>query len=227
MRYEVEGDTLPVLEVILENGESINCEHGAMVWMSNNVKMEAGGGGISKMFSKGISGENIFSNTYTAHGAQGMIAFGTNFPGKIVPVEIAPGKELVAQKGAFLAATPGVDISVFFQKKVMSGLFGGEGFIMEKFSGSGYAFLEVDGAVEEKVLGAGEQLVVDSGYVAAMEQSVSMDIEMVKGLGNIAFGGEGLFNTILTGPGRVWLQTMPISAFANSLAPLIAANNGK
>lgn len=225
MRYEVKGDTLPVLEVILENGESINCEHGAMVWMSNNVKMETGVGGISKMFSKGISGENIFSNTYTAHGAQGMIAFGTNFPGKIVPVEIAPGKELVAQKGAFLAATPGVDISVFFQKKVMSGLFGGEGFIMQKFSGTGLVFLEIDGVAIEYELGAGDQIVIDTGYLSSMDASCSVDVQSVKGVKNMLFGGEGIFNTVVTGPGKITVQTMPKLQVASTLQPYMITSS--
>lgn len=225
MKFEVKDAPFSILVCQLDDGEMMKCQSGAMAWMTRSVKMQTKSGSLGGMFKKAISGESLFLNNYVAE-APGEIAFGMSFPGHILAVDVTQ-MPLVAQKKAFLASESTVSMDVFLQKKIGAGFFGGEGFIMEKFSGSGYAFLEVDGAVEEKVLGAGEQLVVDSGYVAAMEQSVSMDIEMVKGLGNIAFGGEGLFNTILTGPGRVWLQTMPISALANSLAPLIAANNGK
>ncbi len=225
MKFEVKDAPFSILVCHLDGGEMMKCQTGAMARMTRSVKMQTKSGGLGGMFKKAISGESLFLNNYVAE-APGEIAFGMSFPGHILAVDVTQ-MPLVAQKKAFLASESTVNMDVFLQKKIGAGFFGGEGFIMEKFSGSGYAFLEVDGAIEEKVLGAGEQLVVDSGYVAAMEQSVSMDIEMVKGLGNIAFGGEGLFNTILTGPGRVWLQTMPISAFANSLAPLIAANNGK
>ncbi|WP_270302059.1 TIGR00266 family protein [Baileyella intestinalis] len=225
MKFEVKDAPFSILVCQLDGGEMMKCQSGAMAWMTRSVKMQTKSGGLGGMFKKAISGESLFLNNYVAE-APGEIAFGMSFPGHILAVDVTQ-MPLVAQKKAFLASESTVSMDVFLQKKIGAGFFGGEGFIMEKFSGSGYAFLEVDGAIEEKVLGAGEQLVIDSGYVAAMEQSVSMDIEMVKGLGNIAFGGEGLFNTILTGPGRVWLQTMPISALANSLAPLIAANNGK
>lgn len=225
MKFEVKDAPFSILVCQLDGGEMMKCQSGAMAWMTRSVKMQTKSGGLGGMFKKAISGESLFLNNYVAE-APGEIAFGMSFPGHILAVDVTQ-MPLVAQKKAFLACESTVSMDVFLQKKIGAGFFGGEGFIMEKFSGSGYAFLEVDGAVEEKILGPGEQLVVDSGYVAAMEQSVSMDIEMVKGLGNIAFGGEGLFNTILTGPGRVWLQTMPISALANSLAPLIAANNGK
>lgn len=225
MKYEVRNAPFSILVCQLDGGEMMKCQSGAMAWMTRNVKMQTKSGGLGGMFKKAISGESMFLNNYVAD-APGEIAFGMSFPGHILAIDVSQ-MPLVAQKKAFLASESTVSMDVFLQKKIGAGFFGGEGFIMEKFSGSGYAFLEVDGAVEERVLGAGEQLVVDSGYLAAMEQSVSMDIEMVKGLGNIAFGGEGLFNTILTGPGKVWLQTMPIAALANSLAPLIAANNGK
>ena len=225
MKFEVKDAPFSILVCQLDGGEMMKCQSGAMAWMTRSVKMQTKSCGLGGMFKKAISVESLFLNNYVAE-APGEIAFGMSFPGHILAVDVTQ-MPLVAQKKAFLASESTVNMDVFLQKKIGAGFFGGEGFIMEKFSGSGYAFLEVDGAVEEKVLGTGEQLVVDSGYVAAMEQSVSMDIEMVKGLGNIAFRGEGLFNTILTGPGRVWLQTMPISALANSLAPLITANNGK
>lgn len=192
-----------------------------MSWMSANMQMETSGGGIGKMFSKAISGEKLFHNKYTAMGSSGIIAFASSFPGNILAVEIAPGKEIVCQKSAFLAATPGVDVSIFFQKKLGSGFFGGEGFIMQKISGQGIVFLEIDGYVETKELAAGEQIVIDTGYLAMMSATCSMDVQMVKGVKNVFLGGEGLFNTVVTGPGTISLQTMPAYQVANSIRPYI------
>lgn len=221
MRYEIKGSPLPVVECTLEAGESIICEGGSMSWMSANMQMETSGGGIGKMFSKAISGEKLFHNKYTAVGSSGIIAFASSFPGNILAVEIAPGKEIICQKSAFLAATPGVDVSIFFQKKLGSGFFGGEGFIMQKISGQGIVFLEIDGYVETKELAAGEQIVIDTGYLAMMSATCSMDVQMVKGVKNVFLGGEGLFNTVVTGPGTVSLQTMPAYQVANSIRPYI------
>lgn len=221
MRYEIKGSPLPVVECTLEAGESIICEGGSMSWMSANMQMETSGGGIGKMFSKAISGEKLFHNKYTAMGSSGIIAFASSFPGNILAVEIAPGKEIICQKSAFLAATPGVDVSIFFQKKLGSGFFGGEGFIMQKISGQGVVFLEIDGYVETKELAAGEQIVIDTGYLAMMSATCSMDVQMVKGVKNVFLGGEGLFNTVVTGPGTVSLQTMPAYQVANSIRPYI------
>lgn len=221
MRYEIKGSPLPVVECTLEAGESIICEGGSMSWMSANMQMETSGGGIGKMFSKAISGEKLFHNKYTAMGSSGIIAFASSFPGNILAVEIAPGKEIVCQKSAFLAATPGADVSIFFQKKLGSGFFGGEGFIMQKISGQGIVFLEIDGYVETKELAAGEQIVIDTGYLAMMSATCSMDVQMVKGVKNVFLGGEGLFNTVVTGPGTISLQTMPAYQVANSIRPYI------
>lgn len=221
MRYEIKGSPLPVVECTLEAGESLICEGGSMSWMSANMQMETSGGGIGKMFSKAISGEKLFHNKYTATGSSGIIAFASSFPGNILAVEIAPGKEIVCQKSAFLAATPGVDVSIFFQKKLGSGFFGGEGFIMQKISGQGIVFLEIDGYVETKELAPGEQIVIDTGYLAMMSATCSMDVQMVKGVKNVFLGGEGLFNTVVTGPGTISLQTMPAYQVANSIRPYI------
>lgn len=221
MRYEIKGSPLPVVECTLEAGESIICEGGSMSWMSANMQMETSGGGIGKMFSKAISGEKLFHNKYTATGSSGIIAFASSFPGNILAVEIAPGKEIVCQKSAFLAATPGVDVSIFFQKKLGSGFFGGEGFIMQKISGQGIVFLEIDGYVETKELAPGEQIVIDTGYLAMMSATCSMDVQMVRGVKNVFLGGEGLFNTVVTGPGTISLQTMPAYQVANSIRPYI------
>lgn len=221
MKYEVKGAPLPVVECYLDAGESIICEGGAMSWMTPNMQMETSGGGLGKMFSKAISNEQIFSNKYTAMGGSGMIAFASSFPGNILALEIGPGKEVICQKSAFLAATPGVELSVHVNKKLGAGFFGGEGFIMQKLSGNGIAFVEIDGYVETKMLEAGQQIIVDTGYLAMMDATCTMDIQTVKGLKNALLGGEGFFNTVITGPGRVSLQSMPAYQVANSIKPYI------
>lgn len=220
MRYEIKGDTLPVVICHLEAGERMITERGSMAWMSPNMKMETStNGGFGKAFGRMFSGEAMFQNIYTAQGGNGLIAFASSFPGSIKAFEIGPGQEYIFQKKAFLAGEPGVNISVHFHKKVVSGLFGGEGFILQKVSGNGIVFAEFDGHVVEYELQPGQQIVIDSGYLAAMSVTCQMDIQTVPGLKNIVFGGEGLFNTVITGPGHVWLQTMPISSVADSLRP--------
>ena len=177
------------------------------------------------MIGRAFSGESMFQNRYTARGGQGMIAFASSFPGSILEFDITPDNGIVAQKSAFLAAEAGVNLSVHFNKKIGAGFFGGEGFIMQKLSGNGKAFIEVDGHVVTYDLLPGQQLVVDTGYLAAMTETVSIDIKTVKGGMNKFFGGEGFFNTVLTGPGRVWLQTMPAVQFANSIGRYIVTSN--
>ena len=221
MQYELKGGTFPVVVCELNSGEKMITEKGSMTWMSQNMEMTtSGGGGLGKMFSKAVSGESIFQNIYTANG-NGMIAFGSSFPGQILPLEVAPGRDYIVQKSSFLASEANVELSVHFNKKLGAGLFGGEGFIMQKLSGSGMAFVEVDGELVEYELGAGQQLVVSTGYVLGYESSVSMDIQQVKGLKNKFLGGEGFFNTVLTGPGKVWLQTMPVSNVADAILPFL------
>ncbi|MBP5492557.1 MAG: TIGR00266 family protein [Clostridiales bacterium] len=218
MQYEIKGDQLPVVVCTLNPGESMITERGAMSWMTSNMKMETQAGGVGKALGRMFSGESIFQNKYTAEGSQGLIAFASSFPGEIRALQIAPGQSIIAQKSAFLAAEPGVELSIHFKKKLGAGFFGGEGFIMQKLSGQGTAFVEIDGSVVEYQLQAGQTMLLDTGYLAMMDETVSMDIEMVKGVKNIFLGGEGLFNTKVTGPGRVWIQTMPISAVASLIA---------
>ena len=220
MQYEIKGGSFPVVECRLEDGEKMITESGSMVWMSPNMQMETTGGGMGKMFSKVLSGENMFQNIYTAKG-EGLIAFGSSFPGKILPLEISAGKEFILQKSAFLASEAGVELSIHFNKKLGTGFFGGEGFIMQKLSGHGTAFAEVDGELMAYKLKVGQQMVVDTGYVLGFETSVSMDIQQVKGLKNKLLGGEGFFNTVLTGPGKIWLQTMPLANVAMAIRPFI------
>ena len=226
MNYEIKGGSFPVVICNLENGEKMITEKGSMVWMSPNMQMQTHGGGLGRMFSKAFTGESMFQNTYTANGA-GMIAFGSSFPGQIKAVNIAPGQEMIVQKSAFLASEAGVQLSLHFRKNLGAGLFGGEGFIMQRLSGSGTAFVEIDGSLVEYDLKPGQKIVVDTGNVAGFSVGVQMEIQQVPGVKNVLLGGEGLFNTVLTGPGRVWLQTMPISNVAASIRPYIpTGNNG-
>ncbi len=222
MKYTIEGGNLPVVICTLEGGESMITESGAMSWMSPNMKMETtSNGGVGKARGRMFSGEALFQNRYTAQGGSGMIAFASSFPGCIRAVQIEPGRELIVQKSGFLASEAGVELSVFFQKKIGSGLFGGEGFIMQKLSGQGMAFLEFDGHVVDYELNKEQSIVVDTGYLAAMDATCSMEIQSVPGVKNALFGGEGLFNTVVKGPGKVYLQSMPINHVAAVLRPFI------
>lgn len=226
MRYQIQGETLPVVICELEAGERMITEGGAMSWMSPNMKMETtSNGGIGKAFGRAFSGEKMFQNIYTAQGGPGMIAFASSFPGSIRAFEITPGQDMIFQKSAFLASEAGVQLSMHFRKKIGSGLFGGEGFIMQKVSGQGIMFAEFDGHVVEYELQPGQQIVIDTGHLAAMAATCSMDIQSVPGVKNMLFGGEGFFNTVITGPGKVWLQTMPISNVAGALQPYIPTGN--
>ncbi len=226
MKYNIIGEPLPVVICDMDPGEVMITESGAMSWMSPNMKMETTtGGGIGKALGRMFSGDTIFQNRYTAQGGPGQIAFASSFPGSIKAVEIAPGKELIVQKKSFLASESTVELSIFFQKKIGSGLFGGEGFIMQKLSGSGTAFVEIDGYAVEYNLQAGQSMVVDTGYLAAMDPTCSMEIVSVPGVKNMLFGGEGIFNTVVKGPGKVILQTMPVNAVAGAIQPFIVTGN--
>lgn len=225
MRYEIQGETLPVVICQLEAGEKMITEGGGMAWMSPNMLMETTtNGGIGKAFGRMFTGEKMFQNIYTAQGGEGMIAFASSFPGSVEAFEIGPGQEMILQKSAFLAGEAGVDMSVFFNKKFSSGLFGGEGFIMQKVSGHGMVFAEFDGHVINYELQTGQQIVVDTGHLAAMSATCGMEIQSVPGVKNMLFGGEGIFNTVITGPGKVWLQTMPISNVAGVLRPYLPSS---
>ena len=225
MEYQIQGETTPVVICQLSSGESMITEKGSMVWMSPNMEMQTSAGGLGKAFGRMFSGESIFQNIYTAKDGSGMIAFASSFPGNIRVVEVTPDHPVVVQKSAFLAAEQGVELSVFFQKKLGAGFFGGEGFIMQKISGRGTAFLEIDGSSVEYDLRAGEQMIVDTGNLAMMDATCSIDIQAVKGVKNMFFGGEGVFNTIVTGPGRIVLQTMPISSLAAAISAVLPSKN--
>ncbi len=222
IKYEIEGGNLPVVICYPEAGQTLCCESGAMSWMSPNMRMETNtGGGIKKMFGRMFSGESLFMNEYTAMGGEGMIALASSFPGSIMACRVTPSNGIIVQKNSFLAMEKGMDRSVWFQKKLRSGFFGGEGFIMQRISGDGMAFIEIDGYCKEYILAPGERIIVDTGYLAAMSDTCTMDIEMVKGAKNIFLGGEGLFHTHVTGPGRVYVQSMPIANTARVLSPYL------
>ena len=222
MKYSIEGAPMPVAICQLEAGEQMMTERGSMSWMSANMKMETTtGGGLGKALGRMFAGEAMFQNRYTAVGGAGMIAFASSFPGDIKAFEIGPGHEMVVQKSGFLASEMGVNLSVFFQKKFGSGLFGGEGFIMQKLSGSGVAFCEFDGHVKAYDLAQGQTIIVDTGYLAAMDATCSIEIQAVPGAKNLLFGGEGIFNTVVKGPGRVYLQTMPVCGVAKAIIPYL------
>lgn len=219
MRYEIKGAPFPAVICYLEAGEQMITEGGGMSWMSPNMKMETTtNGGLGKAIGRAFSHDKMFQNRYTSVGGNGMIAFTSCCPGDIKAVEIAPGQQIICQKSAFLASTPGVNMSVYFKKSLAGGFFGGEGFIMQKFDGQGIVFIEVDGSVVEYDLQAGEQLILDTGHLVMMDATCKMDITTVKGAKNILFGGEGLFNTVVEGPGKVMVQTMPINKLASELS---------
>lgn len=221
LKYEIQGGHLPIVICYPEAGQTICTEKGSMSWMSPNMQMQTAAGSFKRAMGRLFSGESIFLNEFTAVGGSGMITFASSFPGSIIPYEVTPGNAIIVQKTGFLAMEKGLDLSIYFQKKLSRGFFGGEGFIMQKISGDGLAFIEIDGHCKEYELAAGETLVVSTGHLAAMTEGCTMDIELVQGAKNIFFGGEGLFHTRVTGPGKVWLQSMPIADVANALTPYL------
>ena len=226
MQYEIKGTPLPVVIMTLQAGEKIKTDKGAMSWMSPNMSMSTNAGGsVGKALGRMFSGESMFQNVYTCQGGPGLFAAASSFPGEILAITITPDHPFIAQKSAFLASEESVEMSVHFQRKAGAGFFGGEGFILQKFTGSGIVFLEIDGSIQEYDLAAGQQIVVDTGNLAAMDATVQVDIQTVPGIGNKLFGGEGFFNTVLTGPGKVYLQTMPRNVMAGALAPYISTGN--
>lgn len=226
MQYQITGTPLPVVTCTLQENERMITESGAMSWMSPNMRMETtSNGGIGKALGRMFSGENMFQNIYTAIGGQGMIAFASSFPGTILAFDITPTNTIIVQKRGFLAAEAGVELSVHFNQRIGAGFFGGEGFIMQRLSGQGTAFVEIDGSVVEYELAPGQQIVVDTGILAAMTETCTMNIQQIKGVKNVLLGGEGLFNTVITGPGKVYLQSMPIYSLAKSIIPYIPKGN--
>jgi len=218
MEAKIIGDNLPAVICKLNKGDAILSENGGMSWMDSNIEMATStNGGIMKGIGRALAGESIFMNIFTAKEDGAEIAFSSCFPGKIIELDLQQGQSIIAQKRAFLCAENTVDIKMKFRKKIGVGFFGGEGFIMQQITGPGKVFLEIDGAIVKRELQAGEKLKIDNGYLAAMTDNVKMDIETVKGIKNVVFGGEGLFLTTVEGPGTIWLQTMPISKLSSTL----------
>ena len=221
MEYEITGGSFPMVICTLQQGETMKNETGAMAYMTSGMKMDTNtGGGLLKGLGRALSGDTIFLNYFTAESNNEQVGFSACTPGKIMPIRLNGSNTIIGQKNAFLAAENSVDVDIYFKRKLGAGLFGGEGFILQKFSGNGIVFLEIDGEIIEKDLQPGEKLLVDPGHIAAMEETVDFDIERVKGAKNILFG-EGLFFSKLTGPGKVWLQTMPIGKLAEAIIPFI------
>lgn len=226
--YRIDGTTLQAVTIELEPGEVIYSESGGMSWMTGNVEMKThSGGGLGKMFKRALSGESLFITDFFVNNNRGTVAFASEFPGKIIPFDLRPGESIIVQKDAFMCAEKSVEMDMAFRKRLGTGMFGGEGFIMQRISGPGLAFIEVDGEVVEYELQAGQQLKVDTGHLAAMEATVDFDVTMVKGFRNILLGGEGLFLASVRGPGKVWLQTMPMSKLAQKVAQFMPQAGGK
>ena len=222
MEYEIKGGAFPIVVCKLQKGERMKDESGSMAYMSSGVKMDTNtGGGVLKGLGRAISGNSFFINTFVAEKDNQEIGFASNFPGKVIPIKLDGANSIIGQKRSFLASEDSVEIDMYFQKNLGTGIFGGEGFILQKFTGNGMLFLEIDGEVIERYLEPGEVLFVDQGHIAAMDESIDFDIERIKGAKNWLFGGEGVFFAKLVGPGRVWVQTMPITKLAQALIPML------
>ncbi len=219
MEYTINGTTMQTVDVWLEEGESVYTESGGMAWMSANIDMATNSkGGLFKGLGRMVAGESLFLTTYTCSSGRGLITFASEFPGKILPIELAEGQSIICQKQGFMFAQPDVELKMHFRKKLGAGFFGGEGFIMQRLTGPGLVFLEISGELTKYELKEGQTLKVDQSHVAAMDPTVDFDITRVKGLKNILFSGEGLFLATLTGPGDVWLQSMPLAKIAEKIA---------
>ena len=222
MKYEIIGDAFPAVKCLMEKGETVKCEGGSMSWMDRGIKMTTeGGGGLGKALGRAVSGEKIFFNHFTCTVPQGEIAFSSSFPGRIIPVQLAAGQSIIAQKSAFLACEETVDVAMYFRNKVGAGVFGGMGFVMQKFTGPGMVFLEIHGGLQSYELAEGEEKVIDGPHLAIIGSGVEFEIEKIKGMKNMLLGGEGLFNTVVRGPGKIWLQTIPIPTVAQAIAPYL------
>lgn len=217
MEYEIKGTSMPSLQLKLKQGESIYTESGGMAWMSDSFEMETEGGGLGKMLGRAMAGESLFLTTYTCTGPGGMIVFTPESPGEVMPLELTAGQSIIAQKDAFMCAESAVTLEVHFRKKLGTGFFGGEGFVLQKLTGPGVAFVEIAGELRTYDLKDGQTMKIDPGHIAMYEPSVEYDIQRVKGVKNVLFGGEGLFLATLKGPGKIWLQTMPLVNLAGAI----------
>ncbi|MBI4927498.1 MAG: TIGR00266 family protein [Anaerolineae bacterium] len=227
--YQIIGTVMQAVTVRMNRSHQLYSEVGSLSWMSDGVQMDTnlGNGGLFGALGRVFTGESLFVVNYSSTIDGALVTFSSDFPGKIIPVNLAQGQSMIAQKDTLLAAEKSVNLSIAFQKRLGAGLFGGEGFILQKFEGPGTLFAGFDGEIVEYTLQAGQNMLVDTGHLAMFEPSVSYDITMVKGIKNLIFGGEGLFLVRLTGPGRIWLQTMPISKLAGVLRKYMPRSEGK
>jgi conserved hypothetical protein TIGR00266 len=227
LKYKIDGTTLQVVTIQLEPGVKIYSESGGMSWMSGNVDMDTNtGGGLSRMLRRAVAGESLFITDYTVPSGSGIVAFASEFPGKIVDLHLGEGEQVIVQKDAFMCAEKAVDIDMHFRSRIGTGLFGGEGFILQRLTGPGDAFVEFDGEIVTYDLQPGQVLKVDTGHVAMFQPSVQFDVTMLRGFRNILLGGEGLFLATLRGPGRVWLQTMPLMKLASKVLQYLPRTEG-
>ena len=227
MQYEIKGQVMQSLEITLANGESVRTESGGMAWIRGDVHMNTNmPGGLVGGLMRKVSGESFFMTTYTARSNTAAVTFTPYAPGKIVPFDLTGGRQIVMQKNAFMVADTAIDLSIAFQRKLGAGFFGGEGFIMQRVSGTGLAFAEIPGEVEMIELAPRETVKVDPGHVAVYETAIDFDITRIKGVTNMLFGGEGIFLATLTGPGKVWLQTLTLQDLASRLSPLLPNKGG-
>ena len=226
MEYEILGGSFPVVECTLKAGESMITQSGSMAWMDPTITMETStNGGVGKVVGRLFTKEALFQNIYTSNKDGSRIAFGTSVPGSILAIKLEGGKSIVCQKSSFLASYGNIELSTFFNKKIGVGLFGGEGFIMQKITGDGTVFIEIDGSNKEFTLEEGQQMVLSTGYLVYMDETCSIDVQTIKGVKNIFLGGEGIFNTVITGPGRVVIQTMPLPKLSASISAFLPLNN--
>ena len=227
MQYRISGSVMESVDIHLKAGETIYTESGGMAWMRGSFDMDTSTrGGLGAGIGRMLAGESLFLTTYTCKSPDGLITFTPEVPGKVVDLKLEEGQSMICQKDSFMCAEESVQLDMHFRKKLGAGLFGGEGFILQKITGPGTAFVEIPGEVRIIELKAGEQLQVDPGHIALFDPSVEYDITAVKGLKNVLFSGEGLFLATLTGPGKVWLQSLPLSNLALKLAKYMPTKSG-
>ncbi|MEA3229632.1 MAG: TIGR00266 family protein [archaeon] len=220
MDYKIRGTVLQVVDIQLAQNESVYTEKGGMSWMGPEIRMKTNTkGGLTKGLGRMLSGESLFMTTYTCEAGSGSISFSSEFPGKIMPMQLKDGESIICQRDSFMVAENTVSLNIEFRKKLGAGLFGGEGFFLQRITGPGTAFLEVAGELTEYTLNEGQIFKIDPGHIAFFEPAVKYDIVTVGGVKNVLFGGEGLFLATLQGPGKIWLQSMPLANLARKLNP--------
>ena len=230
MQSRITGTTMPVLEIGLEPGDTIDAAPSELSWMTANVQMHtttmtAGARGLWGAITRAVSGGGLFMTEFAAAGGNGAVAFAAKVPGQIMPLEVQPGRGYLVHRNGFLCATAGVELTIALQRSLGAGIFGGEGFVLQRLAGTCSAWVELGGEIVSHDLAAGETLMVHPGHVGMFEDSVSFDITTIRGITNALFGGDGLFLVQLTGPGRIWLQTLTIPNLAHALQPYLARSD--